>query len=82
MITQAKISTHAEILISAQGILETPNIPRIPGLSKFKGDLFHSARWREDIPLEGKKVGVIGNGASAFVLVSLGSLLSSLNYRR
>ncbi|KDQ34175.1 hypothetical protein PLEOSDRAFT_1110870 [Pleurotus ostreatus PC15] len=65
VVTQAKISTHAEILISAQGILETPNIPQIQGLSKFKGDLFHSARWREDIPLAGKRVGVIGNGASA-----------------
>ncbi|KAL4260335.1 FAD-binding Monooxygenase Superfamily protein [Pleurotus pulmonarius] len=67
--TQAKVSTHAEILISAQGILETPNVPKIPGLSKFKGDLFHSARWREDVLLEGKKVGVIGNGASAMQFI-------------
>lgn len=62
--TGVQTSTTAHILISAVGILEVPKFPDIPGISNFKGTMFHSARW-VDAPLSGKRVAVIGNGASA-----------------
>ncbi|KAF9009702.1 hypothetical protein BDQ17DRAFT_1421862 [Cyathus striatus] len=55
----------ANIVVSAIGGLEVPRYPNIPGLETFKGVMFHSARWRKDVDLRGKRVGVIGNGASA-----------------
>ncbi|KAJ7232049.1 hypothetical protein B0H12DRAFT_1029168, partial [Mycena haematopus] len=65
VVTGEKFSITAKIVISAIGILEVPNFPKIAGLSSFKGDLFHSARWNTGVDLRGKKVAVIGNGASA-----------------
>lgn len=57
----------AEIVISAIGILEEPRYPDIAGIDKFEGELFHSGRWDHRVSLSGKRVGVIGNGSSAFV---------------
>jgi cation diffusion facilitator CzcD-associated flavoprotein CzcO len=57
----------AEILISAVGVLGQPNIPDIPGLDTFKGPLFHSAHWDKSLNLSGKRIGVVGNGSSAYV---------------
>lgn len=62
--TGEKSTTSAEILISALGFLEVPRLPDIPGISDFRGHIFHSARW-DDSNLDGKHVAVIGNGASA-----------------
>ena len=56
---------EADILISALGILEVINYPNIPGLETFKGSLFHSGAWDHGVDLKGKRVAVIGNGASA-----------------
>jgi 4-hydroxyacetophenone monooxygenase len=56
---------RARILISAVGAFNTPVTPRLPGLASFKGHAFHTARWPQDLDLAGKKVAVIGNGASA-----------------
>ncbi|KAJ7127550.1 hypothetical protein C8R43DRAFT_696039 [Mycena crocata] len=61
----ARSSTTAKILISALGILEIPHFPSIAGLSSFKGEMFHSARWDAGVDLRGKRVAVVGNGASA-----------------
>jgi cation diffusion facilitator CzcD-associated flavoprotein CzcO len=55
----------ADIVITATGQLSTPAIPRIPGLDRFAGPVWHSARWRHDVDLSGQRVGVIGTGASA-----------------
>jgi cation diffusion facilitator CzcD-associated flavoprotein CzcO len=63
-ITGEQSSTTAHVLVSALGILEVPRFPDIPGISDFKGPIFHSARWA-DTTLSGKRVAVIGNGASA-----------------
>ena len=60
---------EADVLISAVGQLNRPNIPPLPGLSDFSGPAFHTARWRHDIELAGQRVGVIGNGASAMQVV-------------
>jgi len=58
-------NSTAEIVISAIGVLETPRFAQVPGLDTFKGDMFHSARWNYNVDLKGKRVGVVGNGASA-----------------
>jgi cation diffusion facilitator CzcD-associated flavoprotein CzcO len=44
-------------------------LPDIPGLQKFKGDLFHTANWKENYSYEGKRVAVIGSGSSAIQVV-------------
>lgn len=66
--TGTESTTTAKILVSALGFLELPHYPNINGLNKFKGDMFHSAKWDYGISLKNKRVAVIGNGASACVL--------------
>ena len=60
---------EAEIIIWAVGGFFDPVFPKDleSGIKKFKGTVWHSARWRHDIDLKGKRVGVIGNGCSACV---------------
>ncbi len=58
-------------VISAVGQLNRPRFPDLPGRASFTGPSFHSAEWRHDIDLTGKRVGVIGTGASAFQFVPL-----------
>lgn len=55
-------------IISATGQLNRPKIPAIEGLERFAGPVFHTARWRSDVALDGKRVAVIGTGASAMQL--------------
>jgi cation diffusion facilitator CzcD-associated flavoprotein CzcO len=55
----------ADVLISGTGQLNRPYTPMLPGLDSFTGTAFHSARWNERFDLRGKRVVVIGNGASA-----------------
>jgi len=59
----------AEVLISACGQLNQPAYPALPGIERFAGEAFHSARWRHDLDLSGKRVAVIGTGASAIQFV-------------
>ncbi|KAJ7290271.1 hypothetical protein C8J57DRAFT_1164511 [Mycena rebaudengoi] len=66
-----KTFTTAKIIISALGILEVPHIPKIAGLPSFKGETFHSARWDTGVDLRGKRVAVIGNGATATQFVPI-----------
>jgi cation diffusion facilitator CzcD-associated flavoprotein CzcO len=56
---------EADVLVSAVGQLNRPSIPALPGLDRFRGPVFHSARWRHDVDLNGKRVAVVGTGASA-----------------
>jgi cation diffusion facilitator CzcD-associated flavoprotein CzcO len=60
---------EAEILVSATGALSDPQIPELPGLDRFEGTVFHSARWRHDHDLTGEQVAVVGTGASAIQFV-------------
>jgi 4-hydroxyacetophenone monooxygenase len=60
---------EADALITAAGQLNRPRFPDIEGLETFAGPSFHSARWRHDVDLAGKRVAVIGTGASAFQFV-------------
>ncbi|GGF21246.1 flavin-containing monooxygenase [Subtercola lobariae] len=59
----------ANVLISGAGPLIDPVWPRIAGLSTFGGPAFHSAHWNHHIELAGKRIGVIGTGASAIQFV-------------
>ncbi len=58
-----------DVLVSAIGGLSNPSIPSLPGLERFTGPTWHSAAWRHDVPLAGKRVAVIGTGASAIQFV-------------
>lgn len=60
---------EADVVIAASGPLSRPALPRIAGLERFEGKLFHSARWDHTYPFEGKRVAVIGTGASAIQFV-------------
>ena len=64
----ALTTSIAEVIISAHGLLHIPNMPPIPGLDNFKGLLFHSSQWDTSLDLRGKRVAVIGNGGSAYVI--------------
>ena len=65
----ARLAVRARFLVSAVGALCVPAIPALPGLADFGGALLHSARWRADVPLAGRRVAVVGVGASAAQLV-------------
>ncbi|MEO6533107.1 MAG: NAD(P)/FAD-dependent oxidoreductase [Pseudolysinimonas sp.] len=59
----------ADVLVSGNGPLIDPKWPAIPGLETFSGPRFHSAKWRHDAYLAGKRIAVIGTGASAIQFV-------------
>lgn len=60
---------HADVVVSATGPLSDPKMPDIPGLDTFPGKVFHSARWDHDYDLTGKRVAMVGTGASAIQIV-------------
>lgn len=62
--TQGGESFTCKYFISAMGMISEPEIPRIKGMDTFKGPLFHSARWPEGLDYKGKRVGIIGAGAT------------------
>lgn len=62
-------SLTADVLICATGQLSEPAIPPIPGLEDFRGHHMHSAEWDDTVELRGKRVAVVGGGASAIQLV-------------
>ncbi len=59
----------ARVVISGAGNLSAPKLPDIDGIDTYQGELFHSAQWRHDVPLTGRRIAVIGTGASAIQLV-------------
>jgi cation diffusion facilitator CzcD-associated flavoprotein CzcO len=54
----------ANLLVAGVGPLSEPKLPDVEGLDSFRGEIFHSARWNHDYDLEGKRVAVVGTGAS------------------
>ena len=60
---------RSDLLVPALGGLSRPKIPNIPGLEDFPGKIVHSQQWPEDLDLQGKRVAVIGCGASAIQFV-------------
>ncbi|MGI8714542.1 MAG: flavin-containing monooxygenase [Solirubrobacteraceae bacterium] len=67
--TETGESYEGDALLIAGGQLNQPSIPPLPGLERFTGHSFHSARWDHDYDLRGKRVAVVGNGASAVQFV-------------
>ncbi|HEX7733764.1 MAG TPA: NAD(P)/FAD-dependent oxidoreductase [Ktedonobacteraceae bacterium] len=68
-ITTTRGPFSANLLILGNGPLSEPALPAIPGIEQFEGKLFHSAQWDHDYDLAGKRVAVIGTGASAIQFV-------------
>jgi cation diffusion facilitator CzcD-associated flavoprotein CzcO len=61
---------EVDVVIAATGVLHHPRYPEIAGLDSFTGAMFHSARWDHDVPLDGRRVGIIGTGSTAVQIVS------------
>ncbi|MDH6675944.1 cation diffusion facilitator CzcD-associated flavoprotein CzcO [Rhodococcus sp. LBL1] len=59
----------AKIVVAAVGALCEPSLPDIAGIEGFEGEIFHSAQWNHDADLAGKRIAVIGTGASAIQIV-------------
>jgi len=60
---------RARHVILANGILTTPKLARIKGMETFDGDSFHTSRWNYNVDLKGKRVGIIGTGATAVQVI-------------
>jgi cation diffusion facilitator CzcD-associated flavoprotein CzcO len=60
---------RAHAVVMASGALSDPIVPAIPGIERYTGTLFHSARWDHGVDLSGKRVAVIGTGASAIQFI-------------
>ncbi|MBT5753370.1 MAG: NAD(P)/FAD-dependent oxidoreductase, partial [Acidimicrobiaceae bacterium] len=61
----------ANVVISGAGIFNPPVSPKIDGIETFAGPSFHTAQWRDDVSLEGKRVAIVGNGASCMQIAPL-----------
>jgi cation diffusion facilitator CzcD-associated flavoprotein CzcO len=59
----------ARFVVSGIGGLHIPNVPALPGIEEFRGTAFHSARWDHSYDLDGKRVAVVGTGASAIQFI-------------
>ncbi|WP_419842760.1 flavin-containing monooxygenase [Candidatus Poriferisodalis sp.] len=60
---------RARYVILANGILTSPKLARIHGMAAFEGESFHTSRWDYNVDLEGKRVGIIGTGATAVQVI-------------
>ncbi|OCC22630.1 monooxygenase [Croceicoccus estronivorus] len=61
---------EADVVIAASGVLHHPKIPAIPGLETFEGPAFHTARWDDEAPIDGARVGLIGCGSTGIQIVT------------
>ncbi|MEV6911615.1 NAD(P)/FAD-dependent oxidoreductase [Amycolatopsis sp. NPDC051071] len=67
--TKSGQDIEAQFVVSGVGGLHIPQVPKLPGIEKFKGQTWHSAQWNHEYDLRGKKVAVVGTGASAVQFV-------------
>ena len=75
----AKAEVLANHIVCANGPLSSPRMPEFGGMDKFKGESFHTAEWDQNANLKGKKVGIVGTGASAAqVITSIADEVESL----
>ncbi|RAK75442.1 flavin-containing monooxygenase [Aspergillus fijiensis CBS 313.89] len=64
---------ESRFFISCLGVLSSPTLPKVPGINDFKGEIFHTSRWPKDLTSDaftGKKVGVIGTGATGIQTIT------------
>ena len=69
LVEAGHVTFAARYLIGAAGALAEPSLPDIPGIGTFQGTIMHSARWDQAWQATGRRVGVIGTGASAIQIV-------------
>jgi len=62
-------ATVARVVIGAIGPLNRPSVPKLPGMDQFAGQVFHSSEWDSSVNLAGKRVAVVGTGASAIQII-------------
>lgn len=65
----AESRLRCDVLISAVGQLNIPKVPRLEGMDRFTGDMFHTAQWPEGAEIDGRRVAVVGSGASSMQVV-------------
>lgn len=70
-------SLTADAVVSAVGLLNIPSVPTLPGIEDFDGPVLHTARWDDSLDLAGKRVAVIGTGASAMQFVPASSKIAA-----
>lgn len=77
-------TANVAVLVSSIGLLNVPAVPEISGVGEFEGPVFHSSRWENDLDLQGKRVSIIGTGATAMQIVpSIADQVESLTiYQR
>lgn len=76
---ESALSYQACHVVSANGPLSTPRMPEVAGMARYQGETFHTAQWDYSVDLKGKKVGIIGTGASAAqVITSIADEVESL----
>jgi cation diffusion facilitator CzcD-associated flavoprotein CzcO len=63
------LNDTADFVVAATGVLHVPVTADIPGLQDFAGARFHTAQWDHSMPLDGKRVGIIGTGSTAIQIV-------------
>jgi cation diffusion facilitator CzcD-associated flavoprotein CzcO len=68
-VTSTSGEWRAQSVVMANGALSDPIVPALPGLASFTGPAFHTAQWDTSIPLEGKRVAIVGTGASAIQVI-------------
>lgn len=64
-----ELTWTARVIVNATGALSRPSLPDIPGLDEFEGPVMHTARWQGELNLAGRRIGVVGTGASAIQIV-------------
>lgn len=69
LIAAGEHEVFADHLVLGCGRLSEPRVPDVPGLHTFAGPMFHAARWDHTVALQGRRVAVVGTGASAVQLV-------------
>ncbi|KAJ4299140.1 hypothetical protein N0V90_004384 [Kalmusia sp. IMI 367209] len=67
--TGIEYTRFASVFVSAVGAISYPRDVKFPGMERFKGPMFHTARWNHSVDYKGKRVAVIGNGCSAAQVV-------------
>ncbi len=78
--TKAGGRDEGDVVIAATGVLHHPLVPDLVGLDTFAGDCFHSARWKDQVVLDGRRVGIIGTGSTAVQMVgALADRVASLS---
>lgn len=68
-LSTSKGAYRARTVIFSTGLITEPQLPKIKGIDSFKGEMFHSARWNHAYDLRGKRIAVIGTGASAIQFI-------------